>query len=144
MLWLARRWKTQCECIFSSVVRLWWLIENRTETDREGRCFKVCTTTFLAPTVVSSFLSQIVVATRYYFFTVIYPQYIFSVIVMSVNTLYSIPVRNYIFTASRLKTDKNEFVSLNKHLNDRAVQCPECPNKTHVALLLPVNHLRRA
>jgi hypothetical protein len=63
-----------CECLFSSAVRLWWLTERetRTEIDREGRCFKVCTTKILAPAVVNSFLSQIVVTTRYYFFTVIY------------------------------------------------------------------------
>ena len=50
-----------------------WLRNQDGDRSWGGRCFKVfATTKFLAPAVVNYFLFQIVLATIYYFFTVIY------------------------------------------------------------------------
>ena len=89
-----------CECIFSSAVRLWWLTEKPGRV--EGRCFKVSDNKNSCSTRCCQFFSlQIVVATRHYFFTVVY------FIVKSVNTLYGIfRSRIYILTSSRHKSSR--------------------------------------
>jgi hypothetical protein len=107
-----------CECIFSSAVRLWWLTEKPGRRDR--RCFKVSHNKIsysIQPSI--PFPSQIVVATRHYFFTVIY-RGIFS------QSLWSRSIRctasfylEFIFLLRQDSRElKSEFLSLSKHLND--------------------------
>ena len=60
-----------CECMSSLAVRLWWLTE-KPGRESWGSVFQSSHNKILAPAVLNSFLSQIVVATKYKFFTVVY------------------------------------------------------------------------
>jgi hypothetical protein len=79
-----------CECIFSSAVRLWWLTERNQDGDREGRCFKVSHNK-ISSTRCRQFFSLSNRCGCYILnFHRQISRYIFPVIVKSVNTLYSI------------------------------------------------------